>query len=241
MSITKELTILAVTKMHGGVCTAGIDADGHWVRPVRPIDARASRYETITDYCLLPLDFFHGGQSHLANLGVTRFFLTEASPQPPHVEDWMMDLRRKPQLIRKLSQDEQSEFLAAHVESGASMLAADPARSLALIRPETFSFSFGWNQTGDDVAVRASFKAGEIEVADVGCTDLRLRALGRRMLEKSGGKACSLDQADFERQGKGATYLAIGLSRLYHNKHWPILVGVHSLPELAVEVDYARL
>ncbi|MGH9846281.1 MAG: dual OB domain-containing protein [Blastocatellia bacterium] len=241
MSATKELTILAVTKMHGGVCTAGIDADGHWVRPVRPIDARASRYETITDYCLLPLDFFHGGQSHLANLGVTRFFLSEASPQPPHVEDWMMDLRRKPQLIRRLTQDEQSAFLAAHVESGASLLAAEPARSLALIHPLAFSFSFGWNQTGDDVAVRASFKTSEVEVGDAGCTDLRLRALGRRLLEKSGGKACSLDQTDFERQGKAATYLAIGLSRLYRNKHWPILVGVHSLPELTVEVDYARL
>ena len=68
-----------------------------------------------------------------------------------------------------------------------------------------------------------------------------MRALGRKLLEKSGGAKASLDNEDFKRHGKHATYLTLGLSRLFQNKHWLLLVGVHSLPELAVEIDYAKL
>lgn len=241
MSIVKEITILALTRMHGGVCTAGIDADGHWVRPVRPRGEARQAHAGISDYSLLPLDFFHGGQSHLVNLGVTRCWFIEHKPHPPHIEDWTLDLAHKPQLLSKLSDEAQAQFLAAHVEDDLAPLKAEQHRSLLLVRPESFSFSFGWNQTGDDVTVRASLACHGATLSDVGCTDLRMRALGRKLLAKAGSAKCTLTDEDFKRQNKQATYLAIGLSRLFQDKHWPILVGVHTLPELAVEIDYARL
>ncbi|MGH9939405.1 MAG: dual OB domain-containing protein [Blastocatellia bacterium] len=241
MTVTKELTILALTKMHGGVCTAGVDGDGRWVRPVRPPTESKPRYEAVTDYCLLPLDFFHGGMSHLVNLGVTRFWFSAHMPQPPHTEDWTMELTRKPQLIRKLADEEQEKFLAAHVEDGLPLFDDNGRRSLALIKPDSFSFSFGMNQSGDGVSARASFKVGDVEVGDVGCTDLRMRALGRKLLEKSGGERSLLSDEDFRRRDKQATYLSIGLSRPFQGKHWLILVGVHSIPELTVEIDFAKL
>jgi hypothetical protein len=243
--MTKDLTILALTKMHAGVCTAGIDGDGRWVRPVRPQSPAQTEskpgYEAVTDYCLLPLDFFHGGRSHLVNLGVTRFYFSAHTPQPPHSEDWTIALARKPELIRKLSGEEQERFLAAHVEPRLPLLDGEARRSLALIRPDKFSFLFGRNRSGDDVSVRASFKVGEVEVGDLGCTDLRMRALGRKLLEKSGGERILLSHEDFRRQGKEATYLAVGLSRPFQGKHWLILVGVHAIPEVAVEIDFAKL
>ncbi len=241
MTDTKELTILALTKMHGGVCAAGIDAGGRWVRPVRPHADTQTRFEMITDYSLLPLDFFHGGRSHLINMGLTRFFFSSHAPQAPHTEDWVMELTRKPQLIRKLTDDEQESFLASHVEDGAPLLDGAGQRSLALINPNSFSFSFGLNRSGDDVSVRATFKIGDVGMVDIGCTDLRMRALGRRMLEKSGGGGILLSDEDFMRHDKKATYLTIGLSRVFQGKHWVIVVGVHSIPELAVEIDFARL
>jgi hypothetical protein len=195
----------------------------------------------ITDRCLLPIDFFHGGQSHLVNLAVTRCWLTSHTPEPPHTEDWMLDLKRKPQLIRKLSPHEQAKFLANHSEADLSVLTSDGRRSLGLFLPERFSFSFGLNKTGEDINVRASFTVAGQEIKDAGCTDLRMRALGRKLLNKSGGANSALTDQDFRRTGKQVTYLAVGLSRLYRGKHWLILVGVHSLPELEVEVDYARL
>jgi hypothetical protein len=242
VSAEKDITILALTKMHGGVCTAGIDAGGHWVRPVRPAPEAPSNCQTVTDYCLLPLDFFHGGQSHLVNLGVTRCALSAHAPQPPHIEDWALDLKRKPRFLRKLDEAEQAAFLARHVERDLSPLRGEAAaRSLMLIEPQQFSLTFSPNKTGDDVTVRASFVVNDEACADLGCTDLRLRALGRRLLERSGGRQRTLTEADFERQGKQKTYFSVGLSRLYQGKHWLILVGVHALPELAVEIDYAKL
>jgi hypothetical protein len=241
MTVTKELTILALTRMHGGVCTAGVDGDGQWARPVRPHAESSPRYEGVTDYCLLPIDFFHGGRSHLVNLGVTRFWFAAHTPQPPHTEDWTMDLTRKPQLIRKLANEEQESFLAARVEEGLPLLDGDGRRSLALIKPDSFSFSFGMNRTGDDVSVRASFKVGATGIDDVGCTDLRMRALGRKLLEKSGGEKSMLSDGDFRRHDKQSTYLTIGLSRPFQGKHWLILVGAHTIPELTVEIDFAKL
>lgn len=102
-------------------------------------------------------------------------------------------------------------------------------------------FRFRKNLSGDDVAVRASFCIGRQSFSDVGCTDLRMRALGRLVLAGSDGEIVELTEEDFRRRGKTATYLAIGLSRLYQEKHWPIVVGVHSIPELEVDIDYARL
>jgi len=241
MSVVKDVVILAVTKMHGGVCTAGIDADGRWVRPVRPTAKRVGECETITDYCLLPMDFFHGGRSHLINGALTHLWLTGYTPVRPHVEDWMLDLQRKPQWLRKLSEQEQAEFLAQHCEADLSALVPNEERSLGLFLPDSFSFSFAMNKSGTDISVRADFVIGGQTFSDIGCTDLRMRALGRKLLEKSLGAARQLSRADFERQGKQVTYLALGLSRLYRGKHWLIVVGAHSIPELVVDVDYGRL
>ncbi|MBI2875315.1 MAG: hypothetical protein HYY20_00345 [Candidatus Tectomicrobia bacterium] len=241
MSVAKDLVILAVTKMHGGVCTAGIDVDGTWVRPVRSTARRVGECDTITDYCLLPIDFFHGGQSHLVNGGVSRIWLTSPVPVRPHIEDWMLDPQQKPRLLRKLSEAEQAEFFARHCDPDLSVLVPDAERSLGLFLPDAFTFSFSLNRSGTDIGVRAAFTIGGRSFSNIGCTDLRLRALGRRLLERSAGIPRTLGQADFERRGKRSTYLALGLSRRYHGQHWLIVVGVHTLPELDVPIDYGRL
>jgi hypothetical protein len=242
VSLSKDIVTLAITKMRGGVCTAGIDVEGRWVRPVRPAREQASRAASATDYCLLPIDFFHGGKSHLLNLGVTRVYLIEHAPDPPHIEDWIIDTRKKPELLRKLSEAEQREFLDSHREPGISHLLSEHAASLCLIRADHFSFLFRVGPTGDDASVRASFVAGREEMLEVSCTDLRMRALGRSLLSgKSSESEVRLNEKDFRRRGKRETYLAVGLSRLYQGKHWPLIVGVHSIPELDVEIDYARL
>jgi len=135
VSEVREITVLAVTKMHGGVCSAGIDSTGKWVRPIRVSPRSEFDHAGVTDYCLLPIDFFHGGRSHLVNLGVTRISLAKPCPQPPHIEDWLLDTGTKPELIRKLSGQEQEHFLASHTDRDLTMLDPLEVRSLALIEP----------------------------------------------------------------------------------------------------------
>jgi len=242
VSSSRDITTLAITKMHGGVCTAGIDSTGCWVRPVRALSQQSSSTTGASDYSLLPIDFFHGGTSHLVNLAVTRVYLTGQAPDPPHVEDWIIDSRKKPELLRKLAPSEQRDFLASHVEPGISRLLPTPAASLCLVRPKRFSFLFRVAPSGSDVSVRSSFTAGADRLGDIACTDLRMRVLGRSMLAGKPHEAeLRLSEEDFGRRAKSEVYLALGLSRLYQGKHWPLVVGVHSIPELDVEIDYARL
>jgi hypothetical protein len=239
--MTKDLVILAVTKMHGGVCTAGIDAEGTWVRPVRRTTKSVSESDTITDYCLRPMDFFHGGRSHLVDGGVSRFWLSSHVPARPHLEDWTLDLQQKPQLLRKLSEPEQAELFARHGETDLAALVADEDRSLGLFLPDSFSFIFAMNQLGTDITVRTAFTLGGRHFSDIGCTDLRMRALGQSLLKRSSNAPRLLSQTDFELRGKHLTYLAIGLSRRYRGKHWLIVIGVHTIPELDICIDYGRL
>jgi hypothetical protein len=46
---------------------------------------------------------------------------------------------------------------------------------------------------------------------------------------------------DFERQGKYLTHLALGLPRRFCGNHGLIVIGVHTIPELDVPIDYGRL
>jgi hypothetical protein len=187
------------------------------------------------------MDFFHGGESHLVNGGVCRVWLSSHVPARPHVEDWTLDLRQKPQLLRKLSEPEHVEFLARHSEVDLAALVPDEDRSLELFLPNSFSFSFAMNPSGTDISVRTTFALRSRRFSDISCTDLRMRALGRSLLEKSSGTPRSHSQADFERRGKHLTYLALGLSRRYRGKHWLLVAGVHTIPELDVRTDYGRL
>jgi hypothetical protein len=241
VSTAKDLVILAQTKMHGGVCTAGIDAVGTWIRPVRPTAKHSGANQTITDYCLLPMDFFHHGKSHLVHGGVSRVWLSSHAPANPHIEDWQLDLRQKPQFLRKLNDAEQLDFLASHSEAELSGLVSDENRSLGLYLPESFSFSFAMNQAGSDISVRTAFTIGGWRHSDHSCTDLHMRALGRSFLAKSSGAPRSLSQTDFERRGKHLTYLALGLSRRFRGKHWLLVIGVHTIPELDVPINWGRL
>ncbi len=109
--------------------------------------------------------------------------------------------------------------------------------SQGLCLPDSFSFSFALNQSGTDISMRTTFALGGRGYSDMSCTDLRMRALGRSLLEKSSGVPRAHSQADVERRGEYSTCLALGLSRCFHGKHWLMVIGVHTMPELDVLMD----
>jgi hypothetical protein len=72
-------------------------------------------------------------------------------------------------------------------------------------------------------------------------TDLRWRALGREWLPEGGGWT-DFDAGDLEtRYGVSDIYLVVGLTRSYRGSFWPIIVGVHTLPDYDVALDRDNL
>jgi hypothetical protein len=72
-------------------------------------------------------------------------------------------------------------------------------------------------------------------------TDLKWRALGREWVTR-GSQHQQYDLPALRRRlGVERVFLAVGLSRNYQGQFWPIVVGVHTLPDYAATLDERRL
>jgi len=69
-------------------------------------------------------------------------------------------------------------------------------------------------------------------------TDLRWRALGRQWLGESGTELRLTGTQLRERAGVETFFLALGLSRTFEGGHWPMVVGVHAVPDYNVTINY---
>jgi len=75
----------------------------------------------------------------------------------------------------------------------------------------------------------------------VSVTDIQWRALGRTWLGRGGGELLLDDGALRERLTATDVYLSLGLSRGYQDKLWLLVIGVHSVPDYQIEIDYGNL
>ena len=71
-------------------------------------------------------------------------------------------------------------------------------------------------------------------------TDLKWRALGSSWLDGDGGQLTLEDNALYEQLEIEALYLAVGLSRSWKGKCWPLVVGVHTVPDYKGPADLSQ-
>ncbi|MDI6735777.1 MAG: hypothetical protein QME42_06235 [bacterium] len=234
--ITKNLVILAMTKMANGVCIAGIEPEtGQWIRPVR-LDVSDPM-----EHCIQLTDFIIKGQPQIKYLGLSQFGLKEPKPEPPHIEDWLIDRRVKPKLVKELSNSEKIEFLKAHSHQDDLPNLEGLKYSLGMITPEDFSFHFKPNKAGDDIAVRVDFSVNSRNYSDIPCSDIKMRALGRKVLSYLGKSEHRLFRQDFDKKGYEQVFFAMGLTRPYKDKNWLMVIGVHTVPEYQAQIDFSNL
>jgi len=239
---TQEILILAVTRMTGGVCLAGMAAESHpatglrWVRPVREHGhVLLGDITTVQGQVLRPFD-------------VAEFALLRHTPEPPHVEDWTADfVRHRPRVVRALEGERRAAFLQRHLDRAPTEVIESQQRSLCLLRPELLTGRFTLDAYTGRFDARIAFMlagktyAGQRGSGGLPVTDLRWRAMGRAWLGNAGG-AATFDATDLEqRLGVQELYLTIGLARLYEGRCWPMVVGVHAVPDLQITVDYDDL
>ena len=121
-------------------------------------------------------------------------------------------------------------------------------RSLCLAQPEHVQARFALDAYSGKYEARMSFvlpgdanHPQAIGKNGVSVTDVKWRALGRSWLGENGGQLM-LEHAElFERLRADALYLTLGLSRAYQGQYWPLVVGVHVVPDYDAVIDMERL
>lgn len=231
----EEVLVLAMTKMRSGICTAGFSRKRdpvtglRWVRPIREFDT------------VQPEDMADVDGRPVQCCDVVELNLIEPRPDPPHVEDWLTDfVRHRPLLRRRLEGEKRKKFFPQYLDSAPEDVLVYQTRSLCLVQPEQVWGHFSLDTYSGKYEARMRFLlAGEANHPratgrrGISVTDLRWRALGRTWLGERSYLALDHDTL-FERLNAEALYLAVGLSRTYQGEYWPLVVGVHVVPDYTV-------
>lgn len=232
-----------MTKMLSGICTAGFTSDRdsvtglRWVRPVRDFDT-------------LQLGDMTDAEGRLVRCcDVVELDLIEPRPDPPHVEDWLVGfVGHRPRLLRRLEGERRATFFARHLDQAPEEILLRHSRSLCLVEPEQvwarfsldgysgkFESRLGFVLAGDVNHPRALSRRG------IPVTDLQWRALGRHWLGEKGGTLALNHESLFKRLQAEAFYLAVGLSRNWQGEYWPLVVGVHVVPDYEADLERGYL
>lgn len=229
----QEVLILALTQMRSGICVAGFTRAPdpvtglRWVRPVRDFDT------------VLPGDMTDAAGCAFRCCDVIELNLLAPRPDPPHVEDWRADfVHPRPRLLRRLEGDRRAQFLAAHLDSAPADVLIHQTRSLCLVQPERVWAEFALDADSGKYEARMGFTLPgvpdhprAVSPRGVSVTDLQWQALGRTWLGEGEHRLSLGRDALFEHLCCQSLYLVIGLSRLWQGEHWPLVVGVHPVPD----------
>ena len=239
----QEVLVLAMTHMLSGICTAGFTREPdpitglRWVRPVRDFDT------------LQPGDM-SDADGRLVQCGdVVELNLLAPRPEPPHVEDWLTDfIHHRPRLLRRLEGEKRAPFFARYLDRAPEDVLIHHTRSLCLVQPEQVWASFSLDAYSGKYEARMGFVLPGFEAhpratsrRGVSVTDLKWRAVGREWLgeqdDPSGrrGRLALDHDALCERLSAEAIYLAVGLSRPWQGEYWPLVIGVHVVPDYEVK------
>ncbi len=229
----REVLVLAMTKMLSGICMAGFTHEPdpvtglRWVRPVREFGV------------LLPGDMTDA-DGRLARCGdVVELRLLAPRPDPPHVEDWITDfVRHRPRVLRRLEGEKRDRFFAKYLDPAPEDVLIHHTRSLCLVQPEQVWASFALDSYSGKYEARMGFLLpGDLDQhraasrRGISVTDLEWQALGRDWLGERGGRLTLDQDALFERLNAAAIYLTVGLGRKWRGEYWPLVVGVHLVPD----------
>lgn len=234
---------MAVTRMKAGVCTAGFINEPHpdshlrWVRPIK-------------SFRHLLLDDLRDSTGRIVEMGdVISLNLVRPEPEKVHCEDWLTDFIRPPvRVIRKLTDQKRADFLAGHRDKTPTAILEQHTRSLCLLQPQTVWSEFTCDSYSGEYQARLGFQLdGQDYPTDnsqrgMVATDLKWRALGRDWLTQEGRQRLCLDHAELsKRLAATVIYVSIGLSRTFEGKIWPLVIGVHPVPDYTIAIDYNRL
>jgi len=224
--VKRTVTLLALTRMRSGFCLAGVEPEtGDWIRPVKEFGSIQAN------------DLFYPDRTPLAVFDQAEWSLGRPRPQPPHVEDWTCDfVRQRPARVARLTGIERAALLERAAELDVSPVLTRHARSLILTAVDDFTATFDFDPVTRKLDPRLVCPALGL-TTPLPVTDLRWRALGRARYTDTG--RCSLPWSRLRAElGAERVYLAFGLSREFDGRLWPLVIGVHCVPDFEAVVDF---
>jgi hypothetical protein len=231
-----ELVLLAVTRMLSGVCIGGVRSEatpgaggGRWVRPVKAFG------------CPQLGDIRYAGGALMRPFDIVALHLLQPQPDPPHVEDVLCDfIRPRPEWRGRLDESERQAFLDACADPHPAEIWCGGSRSLTLFEPAALSAAFALDSYSGKYECRIAWPGCD-RSQGVPVTDLKWRALGREWMTR-GPQHQQYDLPALKRRLEAERiFLAVGLSRNYQRQFWPIVVGVHILPDYEAAIDERQL
>ena len=237
----EEMLVMAMTRMRSGVCTAGLLRQRHersglrWVRPVK-------------EHGSLLLGDVTTAEGQVLSCGdVVRLNLLRPCPDPPHCEDWITDwVYQRPQIVEHLDDERWSRSLRLACDRAPEDILGQQVRSLCLVRPEAVWAIFSGERPGRYEA-RICFRLdGVSNVAThapqgIPVSDIKWRALGRDWLAGRPATLRLSGEEIQERLNVDDIYLAVGLTRPFEGRIWPLVIGVHTIPDYAMTINYDYL
>lgn len=245
-----DVTILAVTKRYDGVCIAGVNNALRWIRPVKTeslmledIQLSNGEYTETSKVYDFPLNTTH-------------------APNPYQTENHIIDESRIISYIRTLTDVQRNDLFSRLSESplitaqnsDISEILKSRHRSLILLGPveiESASIDRDRNINPPKITCRISFRIngiqihGQNNVTNLPCTDLKYMAFARNLLNQRNVDYLQLTGAELQAQLRFAqVFIAIGLtglSRGTHGDYWPMIIGVHTIPDYNQVIDYGNL
>jgi hypothetical protein len=237
----QQVLILAMTYMRSGICTAGFTTEPdpvsclQWVRPVKGYGN------------LLLGDMIDDNGRIVECSDVVELQLHRPHPDPPHIEDAITDfIYHRPRLLRRLEGEHRARFFATHLDRAPQDVLTHQSRSLCLIKPDQLWASFALDPRSEKYEARVGFRLANIQHTransqrGIPVTDLKWRALGRKWLAQSPGELAFSGPELARRLQATDIYLALGLSRGYQGQYWVMVIGVHTVPDYEVSIDYDK-
>jgi hypothetical protein len=232
----KILAITDLSRMHRNrVCIFGIDEEGN---PIRPVIHSSG----ITEDYLLDSD-----RQIIKPFSVVEFHLIRHSPKPPHTEDWEIDTKHKPRLIKELPEGERKPFLRRILDKSVGEIFGAEIHENRRINPGEGNRSLGTIKVKDVLSVKYSMKESggynyritfsdlSGEIYNLPITDCAFRKCCDGQREEGKNTDFISDELQ-HRLNQSDLFLRVGLTRIYKDWHWLQISGLHAFPDYREEI-----
>lgn len=233
-----EIALLAVTRLSDGVCLAGVNRAGAWIRPTRPANLEDTWRQLEKEDCCDRQGNWVACKGNVVDVDLAR-----AIPKGYHSEDWLVG-ERPIKLVRELPEDAHMKVCSRFSEGNLRRLFVRRApRSLILIEPDeivSFDFGFELSRRGDTRYLpRLSFEHQCQKYADVAVTDAEWRGLGRQLMREYRGDCHFAGRELLDRFGIRRRWLSVGRYD-GDDKPYLLVIGVHLFPVQRFAMDFER-